>query len=88
MTKEAIKTELLSLIKNIKKENIPLEIVDESNIFKELSFDSLNMITLLMDIEKSFNISIEADDYDYEAISTIGSIVNMIERKISCNSQM
>lgn len=78
-----IKEKLIQTIKKISQEELLSDIKDTTNIFTDLSFDSFKMITLLIEIESTFDISIDADDYDYEKISTVGELIKMIAGKVN-----
>ncbi len=60
--------------------------VDEGDIAPEASFtndlgaDSLDIVELVMEFEKEFNISIP--DEDAEKISTVGDAITYIEEKV------
>lgn len=83
MDTNTIKEKLFQTIKNVSQEELPSDINDFTNIFMDLSFDSFKMITLLIEIEQAFDISIDADDYDYEIISTLGELIKMIAGKVN-----
>lgn len=78
-----IKEKLIKTIKKTSQEELLFDIKDTTNIFTDLSFDSFKMITLLIEIESTFNVSIDEDDYDYEKISTIGELIKMIAGKVN-----
>lgn len=78
-----IKETLIQTIKKISQEELLSDIKETTNIFTDLSFDSFKMITLLIEIESTFDISIDADDYDYEKISTVGELIKMIAGKVN-----
>ncbi len=78
-----IREKLIKTIKKTSQEELLFDIKDTTNIFTDLSFDSFKMITLLNEIESTFNVSIDEDDYDYEKISTIGELIKMIAGKVN-----
>lgn len=47
--------------------------------FKDLGFDSLDCIELLMETEKEFNIQIKNEDW--EKVETIQDVINIIPNK-------
>jgi acyl carrier protein len=61
---------------NIKTE----EIKPESSFSNDLGADSLDVVELMMEIEKDFNIKIE--DGEMEGIKTVQDAVNLIETKL------
>ena len=56
-----------------------IELTDETT-FKDLGFDSIDAIDILMDIEDEFGIEIQDDS---EALNNIGDLVKLIEEKIN-----
>ena len=56
------------------------EVTMEANIQDDLGADSLDVVDLVMSIEKKFEI--EIPDEDVENIKTVGDIVKYIEAKV------
>lgn len=55
----------------------PGAVADEANFMKDLGFDSLDTVDLMMQLEMEFNISIP--DEDYTRIITVRSLVTYLE---------
>lgn len=55
----------------------PATITDETT-FKELEFDSLDMVEVLMSFEDEFNMTLEMS----EELKTIGDVVTLLESKM------
>ena len=63
------------------KLNIKIEdIKPESNFTNDLGADSLDVVELMMEIEKDFNIKVE--DTEMEGIKTVQDAVNIIDSKL------
>jgi len=63
------------------KLNIKIEdIKPESNFTNDLGADSLDVVELMMEIEKDFNIKVE--DTEMEGIKSVQDAVNIIEIKL------
>lgn len=59
-------------------------VTEETNIFNDLGFDSLDTVHFIMECEKSFNIGIdETTDPEVQNIETISQIVDYIETKLN-----
>ena len=56
------------------------EIKDDKN-FLEIDMDSLTLLKIILDVEKTFNVRIDNDEI--VEIRTISDIVNLLEKKIS-----
>lgn len=60
------------------------EITLQSNFINDLGADSLDVVELVMELEKGFSISIPDDEA--EKISTVGEAIDSIKNKISPNN--
>ena len=52
---------------------------DDANFMKDLGFDSLDTVDLMMQLEQEFNIAIP--DEDYSKIVTVKSLVEYLEER-------
>ncbi len=80
MTKE----EILKKIKDFIMDEFKIEesqITDDATFLEDLGFDSLDVSTLLQDVEDMFDIRIPDEDLD--KIMTVGELVNYIAEKKS-----
>lgn len=55
------------------------KITPESNLITDLKADSMDIATLLLEVEEKYNIEIDEDDL--ESLKTVGDIVAYIEKK-------
>ena len=60
----------------------PEEVVDSANFSNDLGADSLDIVELVMDFEKAFDIEISDEDAG-DNISTVGDAINFIEDKVN-----
>ncbi len=51
----------------------------ESDIIKDLGFDSLDIVTLIMAVEDEYGFT--ADDDEIAALKTVGDVVSYIEKR-------
>lgn len=58
----------------------PDEITMDTDIIKDLSCDSLDMVEMLMEVENRYGF--EVDDSDVAGLATVGDVVKYIESKI------
>ena len=56
------------------------QITDEASFQKDLGADSLDIVELVMEFEKEFDITIE--DSDAEQIQTVGNAVSYLSEKL------
>lgn len=65
------------LIENNKNTNIDISSInEESQLVRDLGFDSLKMIYSVVVIEQNFNCKINNDDY--KKVVTIGDLIDLI----------
>ena len=55
---------------------------DNSHFVKEKVIDSLDVMTLILDLEKKLNISFDEDDFMNEEFMTVEGLTNIISEKI------
>ena len=60
----------------------PEEVVDSANFSNDLGADSLDIVELVMDFEKAFDIEISDEDAGNN-ISTVGDAIKFIEEKVN-----
>ncbi len=58
----------------------PDEITENTDIIKDLSCDSLDMVEMLMTVESKYGFEVE--DKDVADLATVGDVVKYIESKI------
>jgi acyl carrier protein len=58
----------------------PEYVKSEANFREDLGGDSLDLVVVLMEIEKDFNISVSDEDADQ--VKTVGDICDMVERYV------
>jgi acyl carrier protein len=81
ITKENVSSELLSIIiaeKTVGKDKIK----PESNLVKDLKFDTVEMIILVSKIEEVFGIEFKINDLD--DIQTVRDYVKLIHKMVNC----
>lgn len=59
----------------------PKDYTDESNFKEDLGCDSLDVIDLVMEVEREFNISIP--DSDIEKILTVEGLINYVKGRLN-----
>lgn len=59
------------------------KINEDTNLIRDFSFDSIKLIQLVVNIEKTFNIEINDEDLAIEKISQYKKLVMMLEEKLS-----
>lgn len=63
----------------------PKDYSNDSSFTEDLGCDSLDVVDLIMDIEKEFNISIPDDDVT--RLNTVGNLIEYVKGRISVHPQ-
>lgn len=81
MTQEEIYDRLKDIIKIYLPEDVSAEkIGPNSHLIQELNINSSHLIDVVLDVEDAFNIEIKDDEL--EAMDTVSSAVEIIQKKI------
>ena len=76
-----MKEEIFNQVKEIIKEALfddSKEIKPEDHLVTDLNFDSLDLVSLVTDLEDKFSVKIEEEDI--EKVATVNDIVALIEK--------
>jgi len=60
------------------------KLTDEASFIEDLGADSLNIVELVMEFEKEFNIDIP--DEDAEKLRTVGDAIGYLNQKMASNA--
>lgn len=66
-------------IRNI-LENITTYSINSFDDEQELSLDSISIVSIIIELENYFSISISETDFDIENFQTINSIYNLVKK--------
>lgn len=58
----------------------PEEVKSEANFESDLGGDSLDLVMVIMEIEKNFNISVTDEEADQ--VNTVGDIIGLVEKHV------
>ncbi|MEL6812689.1 MAG: phosphopantetheine-binding protein [Bacteroidota bacterium] len=84
MTKEDIYAQLKNIIKIYLPEDVSIENVGpNSHLINELNINSSHLVDVVLDVEDEFNIEIK--DTELEAMDTVSSAIEIIQKKVSTN---
>ncbi len=73
----SMKERIVKILNNFGVDNSA--VTDNANFMKDLGFDSLDTVDLMMQLEQEFNIAIPDDDY--AKIVTVKSLVEYLEER-------
>lgn len=83
MTKEEIKLRLENLIRLI----VPVEVFNSQlSLKEELGIDSLSLVNVLVQLEETFDITMDISDLSPENLKTIGDLYMLVEKYV-CNKE-
>lgn len=75
---------LKKIIMDVATSDVDLnEINDNTVLTDDLGFDSVQIISLIVELESQFNIEIEDDDLDIEKLTVFKNLNNMLVEKIN-----
>ena len=77
------KEEVVALVIDLLQEKTgiaPEQLTENASLHNELSIDSLDIVEVVLELEKKFNIKVE--DEDAERISSVGDLINMVLSKL------
>lgn len=63
------------------------EITEESNLIRDLQYDSLGIISLISELEQKFNISFNYKDIDFDSIMILEGLLSMVAKYISIEKE-
>ena len=78
----AVKTAIIKVDENVRLKDIR----EDSSLRDDLGFDSLDVVSLIMEVEHKYDITI-ADD-ESEAIATVSDLVSAVERRLERGSEV
>lgn len=76
-------SKVFDFVKTLLVENMQIDeskINMDANIIEDLGADSLDIMDIVNDIEKEFNVTIPQDQY--ENLRTVGDVVNFVQDKL------
>jgi acyl carrier protein len=69
-------------------ENINVEqITDTTHLLRDLNYNSISVIQLVVALESTFDIEIDDDDLLIEKLAVYTSLLNMLEKKLQEKAQ-
>lgn len=60
-------------------------ITKNTNLVDDLGFDSVSIVSLIVEIEDEFNIVLEDEDLEIDLLSNVGTLENIISKKLTRN---
>lgn len=79
MDRESIRESLVTYLEDDLGEKLP-SFGDEVNIREELGLDSVDVVSLVMQIERQFRVRLESTEL--EAIVTVGNLLDLLQSKV------
>ena len=80
ITTDTIKEQIQQLILDVIPDISLQELQEEEDIFS-LGLDSINAMTLLSNLQDTFDIQLETDEINFENFQNVDSILAMVEAK-------
>lgn len=73
------------VIQNAKKKGTEIELTENTNLLKNLGYQSINVVQLMADLEENFNFVFEDDEIDFDVICNFGELSKFIQMKVETN---
>ncbi|NEP04091.1 MAG: acyl carrier protein [Okeania sp. SIO1H6] len=83
MTTTRIQEQVQGLVLEVLPDVTLEELQDDVDIFN-LGLDSINTMTLISNLQETFEIELDVSEISFENFQNISTIVEMIEEKKSC----
>lgn len=80
----SIKERLYKLILDLSEKDDAI-ITDKTNLIDDLSFDSVLMVSMIVEIESEFGITLDDDDLELDILSSVEQLEKMINQKVTEN---
>ncbi len=81
MTKEDRYTQLRTIISPYLPEDVSADAIKpESNFIKDLNINSANLVDIVLDVEDTFDITLENEDMD--SMQTVQDAIHLIDSKL------
>lgn len=74
-----LKTVVESILNLIEKKD--MEINPESQLINDLGLDSLQLVTILLDLEDKLDLYLDYEELDFDEIVTVGNLVSYLEEQ-------
>lgn len=78
----SIKERLYKLILDLSEKDDAI-ITDKTNLIDDLSFDSVLMVSMIVEIESEFGIVLDDDDLELDILSNVAQLEKMINKKVT-----
>ena len=73
-----METKIINIVQN---ECVMGEIITSKTVISDLSLDSLSFISIIVEIEKTFNIEFDVETLDKNNWNTVGDIIEYVMRE-------
>ena len=82
--RQTIRSTLIELLEADKGEKYP-ELDDSNNLRDDLALDSLDVVSIVSQIERRFRIRLTHDEL--QSLVTVGDVLNLLQAKLAADSQ-
>ena len=79
-----IKTKLIKCIKDTCAYDEDIKEID--NLKNDLGYDSLEIVSLIFEIEEAFDITFDSSDLTFENMETVKDLINLIKKTLAYES--
>ena len=72
-----METKIINIVQN---ECVMGEIITSKTVISDLSLDSLSFISIIVELEKTFNIEFDIETLDIKTWNTVGDIIEYVKK--------
>ncbi|MFC5775602.1 acyl carrier protein [Ectobacillus antri] len=73
------------VVQNAKNKGDEIELTENTDLLKDLGYQSINVVQLMADLEEHFDFVFEDDEIDFDVICNFGKLSKFIQMKVETN---
>lgn len=74
------------VIKHARKKVNENELTENTDLLKDLCYESINIVQLMTDLEANFDFVFEDDEIDFDVICNFGKLSKFVQMKVEANA--
>lgn len=77
-----LENKVKAIVAKNSNENIAIEHINEKiRLIEDLGYDSIQLITMIVDLETDFNIMFEDEDLEVDKLNKVNNLIDIIKEK-------
>lgn len=87
MNKDNIRENIIEIVYELDRTVGKKEIMKCKNLIDDLGFDSIKMLSLIVEVENKFNIEFEDEDLDMDKLNVFENLICIVESRCESESK-